>query len=167
MRLPLSPLARLVLLVGVLASVAALAAIDSPYTVPSVAMGESFSGTARTDGFCVRATATAANAWLSAPARITAGVQRQVRFVIVQHGDNVNQTNRTCWKLGPTASADGLTCTGDTGTAGLLTGYGAADVGTLARDAASSSPNGVTGPPPIWIRSDDAGGTLTCIKIGF
>lgn len=133
----------------------------SPAEHPATATVETLSPIARTDGWCFATSTTAANAWSSAPARVTAVIQSQVRAVEVLHGDDANPAIDICAKLGPVGSSDGLTCATDSGTTGKLSNVGESVRWTVARDLEGA---GVV--TPIWVRA--ASGTPSaCVSIGW
>jgi len=128
---------------------------------PSIVTTETLGAISRTDGWCVGATVAAADAWASAPARITAAIKGSARFVTVVHADDTDATIDVCAKLGPAGSSDGLTCANDTGTSGKMSNAGESIAWVLDRALFASS-----APPPIWVRS--AAGTVdVCIDIGW
>ena len=148
--------AVLLALVVAVAAAAVLAAGESPATYASTATTEALSPVLRTDGWCVATSTTAANAWTSAPTRITASIHAKVRVIEVLNTDSID----VCAKLGPTTSADGLTCALDSGTAGLLPDAGSSLRFALARDFSDGTV------PPLWLRA--ASGTPTaCLSIAW
>lgn len=133
-----------------------LAAGESPAPNASTATTEALSPILRTDGWCLATSTTAADAWSSAPGRITATIRKQVRVIELL---NTDTTIALCGKLGPTSSSDGLTCARDTGTAGYLPAGQSLRL-ALARDMTDGTV------PPIWLRS--ASGTpVACVSIAW
>ena len=139
-----------------LAAGVVLAAGESPATYASTATTEALSPILRTDGWCFATSTTAADAWSSAPGRVTAGIKQKVRVIEVLNTDSID----VCAKLGPTGSSDGLTCALDSGTAGLLPDAGSSLRFALARDFSDGTV------PPVWLRA--ASGTPTaCLSIAW
>lgn len=135
---------------------AALATRTSPQTNPSITTTETFSAVAATDGFCVQATNVVANAWASAPARVTAN-NGLIRFLTVCHADDTDTDIDVCVRA--SAASTGLTCARDSGTAGLMTQNGRCVNIVLARDSAFAA-------PALWVLAA-SGAVDVCIDVGY
>lgn len=161
-RLPVVILGLLVaVMVAIIAFDEARADPVSPAEHPATATVETLSPIARTDGWCFATSTTAADAWNSAPARVTTVIKSLVRAVEVIHSDDTNATIDICAKFGPTGSSDGLTCATDSGTAGKMSNVGESVRWTIARDLEGA---GIV--TPIWVRA--ASGTPSvCVGIAW
>jgi hypothetical protein len=142
-------------------SFAALVAVGAFLLLADVPEADAAGASLRTDGWCTTASTTAASAWTSAPARITDVIKAKVRSIEVTHGDEdeTDSAIDVCTKLGPSTS-DGLTCNGDTGTAGVLYAQGQGRAFPIARDFSDGTV------PPVWFMS--ASGTpRVCFDISY
>ena len=111
----------------------------------------------------VTATTTAADAWATAPARVTAE-RLNVRFLKVRYSDAA-ATADLCARLGPAAST-GFTCAQDTGTTGVMSAKGEFLQWALARDVVAARPTAAFTSQPVWVRAA-SGTVVACIDVGF